>query len=119
MVISGKNLLKYNLIFIFIFLNVWDFITSRELFNAMAIGLVIFGPAAFLWFIGTLRAIALLTLISIFEFVAMTVFVIEGFQLSGVVQSLKPLFWVPYLAMAGINGWWGLKIYFAQKKEKV
>lgn len=104
-----KNLPKINLLFIFIFLNIWDFVVSREVLNAMILGLVMFGPAAFLWYIGTLRSIALLTLVSIFEFTVMTVFILEGFELGGV--GLKSVFWVPYLIMAGANGFWGLKIY--------
>ena len=54
-----KNLAKINLFFIFIFLNLWDYLISREFFNGMILGLVMFGPAVFLWFVGTVRAAAL------------------------------------------------------------
>ena len=113
-----KNLTKINLFFIFIFLNIWDFVVSRELFNAMILGLVMFGPAAFLWLVGNIRAIALLTLISIFEFTVMLIFVLEGFQLGGLDTTLKSIFWLPFLLMAAVNGFWGLKIY-SEAKEKV
>ena len=42
-----KNLAKINLFFIFIFLNLWDYLISREFFNGMILGLVMFGPAVF------------------------------------------------------------------------
>lgn len=118
---SGKfenNLPKINLIFIFIFLNIWDFAISREFLNGMILGILMFGPATFLWFVGTVRAVALITLISIFEFVIMLVFVLEGFQLGGVQTTAKSVFWVPYLLMAGANGFWGLKIYSAWRERR-
>jgi len=116
-----KNLAKINLFFIFIFLNLWDYLISREFFNGMILGLVMFGPAVFLWFVGTVRAAALVTLVSIFEFAVMTVFVLEGFELGGAATSLKSIFWAPYLLMAAVNGFWGLKIYseYREKKAKV
>lgn len=115
-----KNLPKINLIFVFIFLNIWDFLTSRELINAMVLGFAMFAPAIFLWFVGNIKAIALLTLISIFEFMVMLVFVLEGFESGGAQPATKSLFWVPYLLMVGVNGFWGLKIYseHREKKEK-
>ena len=115
-----KNLTKINLLFIFIFLNIWDFVISRELFNAMILGVVMFAPAALLWFVGSIRAIALLTLISIFEFTMIVVFTLEGFELGGLDTTLKSIFWAPYLIIAGINGFWGLKIYseYREKKHK-
>ena len=112
-----RSLAKINLFFIFIFLNIWDFLVSREFFNGMILGLAMFGPSVFLWFVGTVRAAALVTLISIFEFGVMTVFVLEGFELGGAATSLKSIFWVPYLLMAAVNGFWGLKIY-SEYREK-
>lgn len=113
-----KNLPKINLIFIFIFLNLWDYVISREFLNGMVLGILMFGPAAFLWFIGTVRAVAVVTLISIFEFTVMAVFVAESFQLSGAETTAKSIFWLPYLIMAGVNGFWGLKIYSAWRERK-
>lgn len=116
-----KNLPKINLLFIFIFLNIWDFVISREVLNGMVLGILMFGPAAFLWFIGTVRAVAVVTLISIFEFTVMAVFVAESFQLSGAETTAKSIFWLPYLIMASVNGFWGLKIYSAwrEKRQKI
>ena len=113
-----KNLVKINLLFIFIFLNFWDFVTTRELINAMVIGLAMFGPVAFLWQVGTVRAAALVTLISLFEFMMLLVFVLEGFQLSGGAATFKSLFWLPFLLMAGANGFVGLKIYTESREKK-
>ena len=83
----------------------------------MVLGMVMFGPAALLWFIGNLRAISLLTLISIFEFTVILVFVLEGYELGGAQFTQKSIFWSPYLLMAALNGFWGLKIY-SEKREK-
>lgn len=117
-VFKKLNLFKINLIFIFIFLNIWDFVVARQFINAMIIGAFMFGPAAFLWFVGNLRAAALITLISIFEFMMLTVFVIEGFELGGLATTLKSVFWLPFLVMAAINSFWGLKIYSEAKVRK-
>lgn len=114
-----KNYLKINLIFIFIFLNIWDFAVSREFINAMLIGAIMFGPAAFLWVVGTLRAISLMTLLSIFEFVVMLVFIAEGFELGGAATTLKSIFWLPYLLMAAVNAFWGLRIYSEYREKKL
>ena len=119
MKIFDKNLTKINLLFIFIFLNIWDYFISREFLNGMVLGILMFGPAAFLWFVGTIRAVALITLISIFEFVVMLVFVLEGFQLGGAQTTFKSVFWVPYLLAAAVNGFWGLKIYSQWREKKV
>lgn len=115
-----KHLVRINILFVLVFLNIWDFLISREILNAMVLGLVMFGPAAILWLLGNIRAVALLTLISIFEFVVMSVFVLEGFELAGSV-SFKSLFWAPYLLMAAVNGFWGLKIYseYRERKKKI
>ena len=114
-----KNLVKINLVFIFIFLNLWDFVVSREFFNGMVLGILMFGPAVFLWFVGTVRAAALITLISIIEFMVLVVFVLEGFELSGVSTTLKSAFWLPYLIMGGVNGFLGLKIYSEYREKKI
>lgn len=119
MKLSKENLPKINLFFIFIFLNIWDFVISREILNAMVLGLVMFAPAAFLWYVGTLRAIVLLTMISIFEFTVMLVFILQGFELGGLDTTIKSIFWLPYLLMAGVNGFWGLKIYSEVKERKI
>ena len=48
------------------------------------------------------------------------VFLAEGFELGGLESTLKSIFWLPYLVMAAINGYWGLKIYsdYREKKDK-
>ncbi|MEK9147153.1 MAG: hypothetical protein AAB639_03065 [Patescibacteria group bacterium] len=117
--LSKENLPKVNLLFIFIFLNIWDFVVSREILNAMVLGIIMFSPAAFLWYIGTLRAIVLLTMISIFEFTVILVFILQGFELGGLDTTIKSIFWLPYLAMAGVNGFLGLKIYSEVKERKI
>lgn len=122
--ISGKfekNLPKINLLFTLVFLNIWDFALSREFLNGMILGILMFGPAAFLWLIGTIRAVALIILISLFEFTVMAVFILQGFQLSGTEATLKSLFWLPFLIMALVNGFWGLKIYstWREKRQKI
>lgn len=119
MKLSKENLPKVNLLFIFIFLNIWDFVVSREILNAMVLGIIMFSPAAFLWYIGTLRAIVLLTMISIFEFTVILVFILQGFELGGLDTTIKSIFWLPYLAMAGVNGFLGLKIYSEVKERKI
>ncbi|MDO8486758.1 MAG: hypothetical protein Q7S45_00480 [Candidatus Curtissbacteria bacterium] len=116
--LSKKKIFKTNLIFIFIFLNIWEFILSRELFNGMIFGLLMFGPVAFLWFMKTLRASMLATFVSIFEVTVLAVFVIEGFEFGGVLAAVKSIYWVPYLAMAIINMIVGLKIYADFKGRK-
>lgn len=114
---SGQ-MVKINLLFIFIFLNIWDFALNRVLFNGMIIGAVMFLPAVFLWFVENLRAIALLTLISILEFTVILVFVLEGFELGGGETSVKSIFWIPYLIMAGTDGYFGLKNYWENKGKR-
>jgi len=114
-----KNYIKINLVFIFLFLNIWDFVINRDFFNGMVLGIIMLLPVVFLWFIGTVRAAALITLISIFEFMVMVVFLAEGFELGGVGSTLKSIFWLPYLVMAGFNGYWGLKIYTEHRENKV
>lgn len=115
----SKNLLKVNLVFIFVFLNLWDFVITRSVLSGMLIGIFMFGLVSILWFLGKFRAIVLITLISIFEFMVMGTFVLEGFQLSGASYSLKSVYWLPFLVMSGINAFWGLKIYSAMKDKKI
>ena len=103
-----KNYVKINLIFIFIFLNIWDFAVNRVFFNGMVLGILMFGPAAFLWLIGTFRAIALIILISFFEFMVMLIFIGEGLELGGV--GLKGVFWGGDLGGRGLNRLWGVKV---------
>src|SRR3990167_9208715 len=114
----NQKLTKLNLFFIFVFLNIWDFVVNRAFFNGMVFGMVMFLPSSFFWYIGNLRAIVLLTLISIFEFVVMLVFVLEGLELGGAATGVKSLFWFPYLVMAGVNAFLGLKIYSEVKEKK-
>lgn len=113
-----RSHLIFNLVFIILFLNVWDFVISRDFINAMVIGFLMFGPTAFLWIVGTVRAAALITLISLFEFFVMVVFIGQGFELEGLASWLKSIFWLPYLIMAGTNGFWGLNIYSKYKEAK-
>lgn len=116
---AEKRLTQINLLFIFVFLVIWDFVNNKQLFNAATLGIVMFGPAAFLWFVGTLRAVALVVLASFFEFMVMLVFIAEGFELAGFESTLKSIFWIPYLFLAAINGFWGLKIYSEYKENKL
>ena len=114
---TEKRFVQINLLFIFVFLVIWDWANNKQFLNAMTLGAVIFGPLAFLWFIGTFRAITLVVLVSIFEFMILVVFIAEGFELAGLDSTLKSIFWIPYLAMAGVNGFWGLKIYSGIKEK--
>lgn len=114
-----KSFTKLNLLFIFIFLNIWDFALNRTFFNGMLLGAIMFGPIVLLWFIGTIRSVVLLTLISIFEFVMMMSFIFEGVELSGLNLTLKSIFWLPFLLTAGLNGFWGLRIYAKHRDQKL
>ena len=118
--IMTKNLFKLNFIFVFIFLNIWDYAVNRDFFNGMILGILMFSPAFFLWFIGTVRAAALITLISTLEFLVLSVFLFQGLELSGFKSFMETSFWFPYLVVAGINGFFGLKIYseYREQKEK-
>lgn len=111
--LSKSNwLLHVNLLFVLVFLNIWDFVTSRQIFNAMTLGIFLFGIPALLWFVGSFRAAMLNTLISIFEFTILLVFVLESFELGGAMTGAsKSLFWFPYLLLAAFNAFWGLRIY--------
>lgn len=109
---------KVNLIFIFVLLNLWEFVINQIIFNAMMIGVILFGPIVFLWFLKRFRAVVLITLISIFEFMVMLVFLWEGFELNGAGVSVKSVFWFPFLVMAGLNSYWGLSIYSKKTERK-
>ena len=112
-----KRLFFLNLLFIFVFLNIWDFAVNQAFFNGMIIGVVMFAPVVFLWFLSRFRATVLLTLLSIFEFVVMLVFVLEGFELGGSL-SVKSVFWLPFLILSGVNMVVGLNIYSKIKYRK-
>ncbi|OGE09153.1 hypothetical protein A3A60_01220 [Candidatus Curtissbacteria bacterium RIFCSPLOWO2_01_FULL_42_26] len=114
-----RNYVKVNLLFIFVFLNIWDFAVNRSFFNGMILGVFIFGPATFLWFVNTVRATAFITLISVLEFVTIAIFLAEGFELGGISVTPKTIFWLPYLVAAGVNGFWGLKIYSNYREKKL
>lgn len=116
----SKSLFKLDLIFVFIFLNIWDYAVNRDFFNGMILGILMFSPAIFLWFVGTVRAAALITLISTLEFLVLAVFLFQGLELSGFRGFLESSFWLPYLIVAGTNGFFGLKIYseYREQKEK-
>src|SRR3989338_9127010 len=114
-----RNYVKVNLLFIFVFLNIWDFAVNRSFFNGMILGVFIFGPATFLWFVNTVRATAFITLISVLEFVTIAIFLAEGFELGGISVTPKTIFWLPYLVAAGVNGFWGLKIYSNYREKQL
>lgn len=111
-----KRLFFLNLLFIFVFLNIWDFAVNQAFFNGMIIGVIMFSPIVFFWFLAKFRAIVLLTLLSIFEFVVMLVFVLEGFELGGSL-SVKSVFWLPFLFISGVNMIVGLNIYSERKNS--
>ena len=116
---NEKNYAKVNLLFVFLFLNIWDFAVNRAFFNGMILGIIMFAPAVFLWFVSTVRATAFVTLISIVEFVIIAIFLAEGFELGGISVTQKRIFWLPYLVAAGVNGFWGLKIYSNYREKKL
>lgn len=107
---NSLDIVKFNLIFVFVFLNIWDYIISGQLFNAMVLGLVMFGPVTFLWSVKSFKAYMLATLYSIFLSSVLTVFFVEGYE-PGASWFLKMSFWLPYLVIAIVNAFWGLRIY--------
>jgi len=112
-------ILQVNLLFVLVFLNIWDYVISKELFNAMILGIIIFGIPMILWFWGSFRAVMLDTLVSILESVILVVFVMQSFELAGFSTGVsKSLFWFPYLLLAIFNALWGLRIY-SRNKEKI
>ena len=114
---NSKTYLFLNIFFVFIFLNVWDFAINRSFFNGMILGVVMLAPVCFLWFIARFKAVVLLTLISLFEFMVMLIFVWEGFELNGFSATVKSVFWIPFLVAAGVNTFWGLSIYSKSTKK--
>lgn len=103
---------QVNLLFVLVFLNIWDYITSREIINAMILGILLFGLPMILWFFGTFKTVMLGTLISILEFVVLVIFILQSFELGGLeTGASKSLFWMPYLLLAAFNTFWGLRIY--------
>lgn len=112
-------ILQVNLLFVLVFLNIWDYVTSKELFNAMVLGIFIFGIPMILWFWGSFRAVMLNTLVSILESVILVVFILQSFELAGFSTGVsKSFFWFPYLLLAIFNALWGLRIY-SKNKEKI
>ena len=111
--------MQVNLLFVLVFLNIWDYVTSKELFNAMVLGIFIFGIPMILWFWGSFRAVMLNTLVSILESVILVVFILQSFELAGFSTGVsKSFFWFPYLLLAIFNALWGLRIY-SKNKEKI
>lgn len=106
-----KRIIVANLVFIFVFLNIWDFALGGEIFNAMVLAIFIFGPVVVLWHINKLWSQAILTLVSSLEFLGLLVFTLEGFEISGSAISGKTIYFTPFLLMAGVNMIWGLKKY--------
>lgn len=111
---NNLNIVKFNLFFVFVFLNIWDYIISRQLFNAMVLGIVMFAPVIFLWSIKSFKTSMLATLYSIFLSSVLSVFFVEGYE-AGAGWFVKISFWLPYLLAAVINAVWGLRIYAKYK----
>lgn len=111
-----ESILRFNLIFIFIFLNIWDYAISRQLFNAMILGIVMFAPLTFLWSIKSFKISMLATLYAIFLSSTLAVFFVEGYE-AGTGWILKISFWLPYLVVAIVNAFWGLQIYSKHKAK--
>lgn len=119
-VFLGKSkIVVVNLLFVFVFLNIWEFALSREFINGMVLGVLIFGPITLLWFIKSLKSVMLATLLSIFEATILAVFVVEAFEFGGAFATLKSLYWLPYLFMAFINVVFGLGVYNAYKNGRL
>lgn len=114
-----KDYFAANLIFVLIFLNIWDFVAARQVLNGMLLGIFLFGPVMFLWFVSTIKSIVALTLLSLIEFVVLLIPVLEGLHFGVVGLNLRSLFWVPYLVMAGINCFWGLSIYSEYREKRI
>ncbi len=113
---SNLDIVRFNLVFVFIFLNIWDVIISRQLFNAMVLGIVMMAPTTILWTVKSFKASMLATLYSIFLSSVLTVFFVEGYE-AGTGWFIKISFWLPYLAVSMINAFWGLRIYSKYKAK--
>ncbi|MBI3342266.1 hypothetical protein HY024_04040 [Candidatus Curtissbacteria bacterium] len=117
----GKQnwMFKLNIIFVVVFLNVWDYLTSGELINGMVLGFFMFGIPMVLWLIKDFRAAMANTFLSIMEFATLLVFMVQSFEIGGAANgAYKSLFWLPYLLLAGFNAYVGLRIY-SKNKAKV
>lgn len=115
---SAPFIVKFNLLFVLVFLNIWDFMISREFLNASVLGIIMFAPATILWVIDSFKAAMLGTLYSLFLAAVLAVFFIEGYE-SEVGWFFKISFWLPYLAAAVVNAVWGLRIYGKYKRKAV
>lgn len=114
---ASSKVITFNIIFVLVFLNIWDFIVSRELINAMVLGIIMFAPVTIMWKLNSFKASMLATLYSIFLSFVLAVFFAEGYQ-GGTGWLLKLGFWLPYLVVAVVNALWGLRIY-SKYKEKI
>lgn len=115
---SFPVIVKFNLFFVLVFLNIWDFIISRELLNASVLGIIMFAPATILWLIDSFKAAMLGTLYSLFLAAVLAVFFVEGYQ-GGTGWLIKISFWLPYLVVAVVNAVIGLRIYGKHKRKSV
>ncbi len=115
---SPKEIFVLNLLFVFIFLNVWDLLISHKIFNAMAMGMFIFAPSLILWIFGKTWSVALVTLVSLIQFIILGVLILQGMQISGTDITLKTVFFAPFLLMAGVNMILGLSIYTKKVEAK-
>lgn len=114
-----KDIFVVNLLFVLIFLNVWDLVISHKIFNSMAIGIFLFSAPALLWLVSKIWSIALLTLISFVQLVMISVLLLQGIEVSGLGITSKTIFFTPFLAMNGLNMVWGLKFYTNFKTGKI
>ncbi len=120
--LSRRKILKTNLVFILVFLVIWELLLSGELFNGMIFGLMLFGPVAFLWYLDKIRASMIATLVSVFEVTILAVFLVESIQFGGAAATVKSIYWIPYFAMAVINTIVGLRIYkqsFSANRQRI
>lgn len=115
---SVPFIVKFNLLFVLVFLNIWDFVISREFLNASVLGIIMFTPATILWLIDSFKAAMLGTLYSLFLATVLAVFFVEGYY-GGAGWFVKISFWLPYLAAAVVNAVWGLRIYGKHKRKSV
>lgn len=113
-----KDIFVVNLLFVFVFLNVWDLVISHKIFNSMAIGVFLFSVPAFLWLVSKIWSVALLTLISFVQFVIIAVLLLQGIEVSGFGITSKTVFFTPFLLMNALNMIWGLKFYYGKSGVK-
>lgn len=109
---------KLNVLFVFVFLNIWDYVTSGEVINGMVLGIFMFAVPTALWLIRDFRVAMLNTFISIIEFTMLFIFMMQSFEIGGAMNgAYKSLFWLPYLLLAGFNAYCGLRIYSKNKAK--